>query len=90
VPALSRLRATVADVTPLSDALTTAQRFDALENEYAAGSIDAGVFVARLAALGLGPVDCSYVRASMDVMLSWDVAEPHIAARVAAERTTEP
>jgi hypothetical protein len=75
--------------TPLSDALTAAQRsaLAALEKAYVAGSLEADDFYAALNDCGItDQVDQSFLRASLDVLREWGVAAPTMTERVAASQ----
>lgn len=76
-------------MTPLADALTTAQRraLAALEKAYVAGHIEAETLPERLASFGVNdPTDVAFLLAALDVLREWGVAEPTMAERVAAAK----
>jgi hypothetical protein len=81
-------------VTPLSDALTAAQRsaLAALEKAYVAGAVESEAMVAALEAVGISdPVDTAFLLASLDVLREWGVSAPTMTERVKqAEFATEP
>jgi hypothetical protein len=75
-------------VTPLSDALTAAQRsaLAALEKGYVAGAIQAGRFTDELESCGISdPVDVAFLLCSLRVLREWGVSAPTMSERVAAE-----
>jgi len=79
-------------MTPLSDALTAAQRsaLQALEKAYVAGQLDPETMTAALEACGISdPVDLSFLLASLDVLREWGVSAPNMTERV-AETKREP
>jgi hypothetical protein len=79
-------------VTPLSDALTAAQRsaLAALEKAYVAGKVEPEALVASLEAVGISdPVDTAFLLASLDVLREWGVSAPTMTERV-AEAKMEP
>jgi hypothetical protein len=79
-------------VTPLSAALTAAQRsaLAALEKAYVAGAIEPEAMVAALEAVGISdPVDTAFLLAALDVLREWGVAAPTMSERV-AEAKDEP
>jgi hypothetical protein len=83
-------------VTPLSDALTAAQRpaLAALEKAYVAGELDPdpdddeamsarGYLVMRLEDCGMrDPVDIAFLLAALDVLREWGVSAPTMSERV--------
>lgn len=72
-------------MTPLSDALTAAQRsaLAALEKAYVAGQVDAETFTAGLESCGISdPIDVSFLLCSLDVLKEWGVAAPTMSERV--------
>jgi len=76
-------------VTPLSDALTMAQRraLAAFEKAYVAGAIDSEYVPARLEAFGISdPIDVAFLMAAWDVLSEWGVAEPTMGQRVNGEK----
>ena len=75
-------------MTPLSDALTAAQRsaLAALEKAYVAGSIEAPDLENALQGCGISdPVDLSFLVSALDVLREWGVAAPTMTERVARE-----
>jgi hypothetical protein len=81
-------------VTPLSDALTAAQRsaLSALEKAYVSGQLDdadatpSEVFGERLQTFGVtDPVDVVFLCAALDVLREWGVSAPTMTERVARE-----
>jgi hypothetical protein len=73
-------------VTPLSDALTAAQRsaLAALEKAYVAGAIQAERFTDELESCGISdPVDVAFLLCSLRVLREWGVAAPTMSERVA-------
>jgi hypothetical protein len=75
-------------VTPLSDALTAAQRsaLAALEKALVAGLISAEDFSAALASFGISDaVDTAFLLAALDVLREWGVSAPTMSERVARE-----
>lgn len=75
-------------MTPLSDALTTAQRraLAALEKAYVAGHIEAEDLPKRLASFGVNdPTDVAFLLAALDVLKEWGVPGPTMTERVARE-----
>jgi len=75
-------------VTPLSDALTAAQRsaLAALEKAYVAGRLEPDAMISALEAVGISdPVDTAFLLASLDVLREWGVAAPTMSERVARE-----
>jgi len=75
-------------VTPLSDALTVAQRraLAALEKAYVAGHIEAEALPERLASFGVNdPTDVAFLLAALDVLKEWGVPAPTMGERVARE-----
>ena len=76
-------------MTPLSDALTTAQRraLAALEKAYVAGELEGESFTGALAAFGISdPIDVAFLLAALDVLREWGVQAPTMTERVAEER----
>ena len=72
-------------MTPLSDALTAAQRsaLAALEKAYVAGQVEADGLVEVLEGCGISdPVDLSFLVASLDVLREWGVSAPTMSERV--------
>lgn len=66
-------------MTPLSDALTAAQRraLASLEKAYVAGQIDAEGLSAALNACGISdPVDLAYLTSCLDVLNAWGAQAP--------------
>lgn len=66
-------------MTPLSDALTAAQRraLAALEKAYVAGKIDGEATTAKLEACGISdPVELDYLLSSLDVLREWGAPLP--------------
>ena len=79
-------------MTPLSDALTAAQRsaLAALEKAYVAEQVDEREMRASLAALGISdPVDIGFLLAALDVLREWGVSAPTMTERV-TEAKDEP
>jgi hypothetical protein len=79
-------------VTPLSDALTAAQRsaLAALEKAYVAGKLDTLELTDALDGCGISdPVDLSFLVSSLDVLREWGVSAPTMSERV-AEAKDEP
>jgi hypothetical protein len=79
-------------VTPLSDALTAAQRsaLAALEKAYVAGQLDTQELTDALDGCGISdPVDLSFLVSSLDVLREWGVSAPTMSERV-AEAKDEP
>jgi len=79
-------------VTPLSDALTTAQRraLAALEKAYVAGQVDAEAFTAGLEACGISdPIDVAFLLSALDVLREWGVQAPTMTERVADEKMSD-
>jgi hypothetical protein len=82
-------------MTPLSDALTAAQRsaLAALEKAYVAEQIDDVDMIAKLQGVGISdPVDTAFLLASLDVLREWGVAAPNMTERItdaAAKQATE-
>jgi len=87
-------------MTPLSEALTTAQKraLAALEKAYVAGQLDPGddptaltaegQLVARLHACGItDPVDTAFLAASLDVLREWGVQAPTMTERVEQQKS---
>lgn len=75
-------------MTPLSEALTTAQRraLAALEKAYVAGHIEAEDLPQRLAAFGVNdPTDVAFLTASLSVLREWGVT-PELTRRILAEQ----
>lgn len=75
-------------MTPLSEALTAAQRraLQALEKAYVAGHIDAEHLSAALEAAGISdPIDIAFLLSALDVLREWGVPAPNMAERVARE-----
>jgi hypothetical protein len=75
-------------VTPLSDALTAAQRhaIATLEKAYVAGLIEPEALASAMEACGItDAVDRSFLLASLDVLREWGVAAPTMTERVARE-----
>jgi hypothetical protein len=75
-------------MTPLSDALTAAQRsaLAALEKAYVSGSIDLEQFTADLQSFGVSdPVDTAFLLAALDTLREWGVSAPTMTERVSAE-----
>jgi hypothetical protein len=73
-------------VTPLSDALTAAQRsaLAALEKAYVAGQIEPDGFRAGLEAFGINdPIDVTFLLCALDVLREWGVSAPTMSERVA-------
>ena len=78
-------------MTPLTDALTTAQRraLAALEKAYVAEAIDADELRQQLAGFGVDdPIDVSFLTHALDVCREWGVGSPTMTERVVRE--TEP
>ena len=76
-------------MTPLSDALTTAQRraLAALEKAYVAGELEGESFAGALSAFGISdPIDVAFLLAALDVLSEWGVTEPTMGERVIGER----
>jgi hypothetical protein len=76
-------------VTPLSDALTAAQRsaLAALEKAYVAEAIDDERFLVELTKCGLtDPVDKAFLVSSLDVLREWGVSAPTMSERVVEEQ----
>jgi len=79
-------------MTPLSEALTAAQRsaLAALEKAYVAGSVEQDELVQAMEACGLtDPVDITFLVASLDVLREWGVAAPTMGERI-TEAKVEP
>jgi len=79
-------------MTPLSDALTTAQRraLAALEKAYVAGQVDAEAFTACLEACGISdPIDVAFLLSALDVLREWGVQAPTMAERVTDEKMSD-
>ena len=79
-------------MTPLSDALTTAQRraLAALEKAYVAEQVDAEQFTAGLATCGISdPIDVAFLLSALDVLREWGVQAPTMAERVADEKMSD-
>jgi len=79
-------------VSPLSDALTTAQRraLAALEKAYVAGQVEAETMTASLEACGItDPIDLAFLLSSLDVLREWGVAAPTMSERVAREDASQ-
>jgi hypothetical protein len=75
-------------VTPLSDALTAAQRsaLAALEKGYVAGAIQAERFTDELESCGISdPVDVAFLLCSLRVLREWGVSAPTMSERVKRE-----
>jgi hypothetical protein len=75
-------------MTPLSDALTAAQRhaLATLEKAYVAGAIEAEPMAEAMEACGItDAVDRAFLLASLDVLKEWGVAAPNMSERVARE-----
>jgi hypothetical protein len=73
-------------VTPLSDALTAAQRsaLAALEKAYVAGQIDEETMAERLKGCGItDSVDIDFLTVSLNVLREWGVSAPTMSERVA-------
>ena len=71
-------------MTPLSDALTAAQRsaLAALEKAYVAGRIEPDALTAALEAVGISdPVDTAFLLAALDVLREWGVEAPTMTER---------
>ena len=80
-------------MTPLSDALTAAQRaaLAALEKAYVAGQIDHETMSDRLIGCGItDTVDIDFLIVSLNVLREWGVAAPTMSERVARENGSEP
>ena len=76
-------------MTPLSDALTVAQKraLAALEKAYVAGEIDGEAFAAALAAFGISdPIDVAFLLSALDVCREWGVPAPTMSERVTAAK----
>jgi hypothetical protein len=72
-------------VTPLSDALTAAQRsaLAALEKAYVAQGVNAEQFATHLEALGISdPIDVAFLLNALDVLREWGVSAPTMTERV--------
>jgi hypothetical protein len=68
-------------MTPLSDALTAAQRsaLAALEKAYVAGGIDADEAIARFDACGVrDPVDVAFLLSALTVLREWGISVPPV------------
>ena len=79
-------------MTPLSEALTTAQKraLAALEKAYVAGQIDGEQFSDKLELAGISdPIDIAFLICSLDVLREWGVQAPTMTERV-AEAKDEP
>jgi len=79
-------------MTPLSDALTAAQRsaLAALEKAYVAGQIEPEQFAERLAAAGItDTLDLAFLLHALDVLKEWGVAAPNMTERI-TEAKVEP
>lgn len=75
-------------MTPLSDALTAAQRhaIATLEKAYVAGLIEPEALASAMEACGItDAVDRAFLLASLDVLREWGVAAPTMTERVARE-----
>ncbi len=73
-------------MTPLSDALTAAQRraLGALEKAYVAGHIEPEQLTEGMVACGVSDhVEIAFLVASLDVLKEWGVAAPNMTERVA-------
>jgi hypothetical protein len=89
-------------VTPLSDALTAAQRsaLAALEKAYVAGEFHPShpdepsaraILGQRLSAVGISdPVDITFLAASLDVLREWGVSAPTMSERITEAQKDEP
>jgi hypothetical protein len=74
-------------MTPLSDALTAAQRsaLAALEKAYVAGRVESEAMFTALEGVGISdPVDTAFLLAALDVLREWGVSAPTMTERVAA------
>jgi hypothetical protein len=75
-------------MTPLSDALTAAQRsaLAALEKAYVAEAVDTEDFRAGLHSCGISDdIDISFLTHALDVLREWGVTAPTMSERVARE-----
>ena len=80
-------------MTPLSEALTTAQKraLISLEKAYQAGYLDAETFTASLAAFGISdPVDVAFLLSALDVLREWGVSETSMTERVQKQTMITP
>jgi nucleotide-binding universal stress UspA family protein len=76
-------------MTPLSEALTAAQRtaLAALEKAYVAGAIDPAGMINRLREFGISdPVDVGFLCVALDVLREWGVSAPTMTERVVEEQ----
>jgi hypothetical protein len=80
-------------VTPLSDALTAAQRsaLAALEKAYVAGQIEREDFAQCLKEVGISdPVDISFLVSALDVLREWGVSAPTMSERLSRGPNGQP